>query len=135
MLVYQYEDATDACGRHAWLCGQRGQTAIRWRRLSQLLRDPGNILDPNTRQPVTGLSGGLRQTINLQNQFARYQIFPQRTSHSVYATASQQVGGGVELFAEGRFTNEAPTCKTFPKPRRSTYLPPIRSIPSGPKQL
>src|SRR6185437_885601 len=69
--------------------------------------DPGNIVSLQTMQPVSS-------TPNLENQLTRYQIFPQKTSHSVYGTASQEVDAGTELFAEGRLTQRSTYIERFP---------------------
>jgi iron complex outermembrane recepter protein len=123
MLVYQYDDAT------ALAAAARGYAANADKRpyggadYRSYYSDPGNVLDPNTQQPLSGItSGGLSPTINLQNQFAPYQIFPQRTSHSVYATASQQAGESVDLFAEGRFSQRNTYVHNFPE-TESLYVP------------
>jgi outer membrane receptor protein involved in Fe transport len=124
MLVYQYDDAT------ALAAAARGYAANADKRpyggadYRSYYSDPGNVLDPNTQQPLYGITsaGGLSQTINLQNQFAPYQIFPQRTSHSVYATASQQAGESVDLFAEGRFSQRNTYVHNFPE-NQSLYVP------------
>lgn len=75
--------------------------------------DPGNIVDPATLLPIYGgtsgtssLSPQLSSTINYENQFAQYDLFPQETQHSVYGTGKQEIGP-VELFAEGRFTQRS----------------------------
>jgi iron complex outermembrane recepter protein len=110
MLVYEYSNGT------ALPASARGYAANDDKRhyggadYRSFYSDPGNILSPATMQPIYGItSSGLSSTINLQNTDAQYDLFAQRTQHSVYAMGSQQAGENVELFAEGRFT------------RRTTY--------------
>jgi outer membrane receptor protein involved in Fe transport len=132
MLVYEYEDGT------ALSASARGYAANADKRpyggadYRTYFSNPGNILDPNTLLPVYGIPSGLNgapltvaalsSTINLQNQFARFQIFPQRTSHSVYGRASQHVGDVVELFAEGRYTKRR-TYSEFMPATATLYVP------------
>jgi iron complex outermembrane recepter protein len=126
MLVYEYSDDTqlDAAARGYAANGNKqpyGGADYR-----SYFSDPGNILNPSTLQPVAGIpaglngapltASGLSSIINLQNTFAQYQIFPQSTQHSIYATGSQQVGANVELFAEGRFTQRTSLVQHFPEP-------------------
>jgi iron complex outermembrane receptor protein len=108
MLVYEYSDGTplDASARgYAANTDKRPYGGADYR---SFYANPGNILDSTTSQPLYGItSSGLSSTINLENTFSQYQLFSQRTQHSVYATGSQEVGANVELFAEGRFTQRS----------------------------
>jgi iron complex outermembrane recepter protein len=117
MLVYQYSDATTLAA------ADRGYTANADKRpyggadYRSFYSNPGNILNPTTLQPSYGIpswqngtsltASGLSPTINLQNGYAQDELFPQRTTHSIYATASQEAGESVELFAQGRFTQRS----------------------------
>ena len=112
MLVYQYSDAS------ALAAADRGYAANADKRpyggadYRSFYANPGNILNPSTLQPAFGIAEGatasnpavLSPTVNLENGFSQFQLFPERRSHSVYATASQTLDEHVELFAEGRFT-------------------------------
>jgi outer membrane receptor protein involved in Fe transport len=126
MLVYEYSDATelDASARGYAADGdKRPYGGADYRSYDS---DPGNILSMSTLQPIfgipSGLNGapltaaGLSSTINLQNTFAQYQLFPQKTQHSVYATGSQKIGDNLELFAEGHFTQRNTLVQHFPEP-------------------
>jgi iron complex outermembrane receptor protein len=125
MLVYEYSDATplDASARgYAANTDKQPYGGADYR---SYYSDPGNILNSNG-QPIFGIPAGLNgvpltaaalsSTINLQNTFARYQLFPQTTQHSIYATGSQQLGDNIELFAEGRFSQRATLVQTAPEP-------------------
>ena len=105
MLVYQYQNTTKLSASDRGYAANADKRPYGGGDYRTYFTDPGNILDPVTLQPIYGITpAGLSPNINLQNQFAPLQIFPQRTSHSVYATGRQEVGDHVELFAEGRFT-------------------------------
>jgi iron complex outermembrane recepter protein len=118
MLVYEYQDATElnASARgYAANADKRPYGGADYRSNNT---DPGNIIDPTTYQPIYGVTSadGLTANVNRENQFARYQLFPQKTQNAVYATASQHLGDNIELFAEGRLT------------QRNTYL---QTVPAG----
>jgi iron complex outermembrane receptor protein len=117
MLVYEYSDGTplDASARgYAANADKRPYGGADYR---SFYTDSGNILDPTTSQPLYGITpSGLSSTVNLQNTYTQYQLFSQRTQHSVYATGSQKLNSNLELFAEGRFT------------QRSTY---VQHLPQG----
>jgi outer membrane receptor protein involved in Fe transport len=125
MLVYEYSDATqlDASARGYAANGDKqpyGGADYR-----SYFSAPGNILSMSTLQPIAGIPAGLptpltasqlSSTINLQNTFAQYQLFPQTTQHSVYATGSQKLGDNIELFAEGRFSQRNTLVQHSPEP-------------------
>jgi outer membrane receptor protein involved in Fe transport len=107
MLVYEYQDATElnASARgYAATADKRPYGGADYRSFNA---DPANILDPTTYQPISA-------NINLENQFARYQLFPQKTQNAVYATGAQHLGDSIELFAEGRFTQRNTYIQGFP---------------------
>jgi iron complex outermembrane receptor protein len=125
MLVYEYSDATalDASTRgYAADADKRPYGGADYR---SYFSDPGNILN-SSGQPVFGIPAGLNgapltasalsSTINLQNPYSQYQLFPERVQHSVYATGSQRVGDDIELFAEGRFTQRDTLVQHLPEP-------------------
>jgi outer membrane receptor protein involved in Fe transport len=105
MLVYEYSDGTalDASARgYVANTDKQPYGGADYRSFNS---DPGNILDPTTLQPIYGITpSGLSSTINRENSYAQYQLFSQRTQHSVYATGSQQLSDNLELFADGRYT-------------------------------
>ena len=106
MLVYEYQDATVLNASARGYAANADKRPYGGGNYQSFYTDPGNILDPATYQPVYGVtsSGGLTSNVNLENQFARYQLFPQKTQNAIYANGSQHLGDSVELFAEGRFT-------------------------------
>jgi iron complex outermembrane receptor protein len=114
MLVYAYQDASTLAASARGYAANADKRPYGGADFRSFFADPGNIVDPSTLLPIYGIpaslngapltASGLSSTINYENQFARFQIFPQRTSHSVYATGSQAVGESVEFFIEGRYT-------------------------------
>ena len=108
MLVYQYENGATLAASARGYAANADKQHYGGGDYRSFFTDPGNILDPRTLLPSSANS-------NRQNQFATWQIFPQRTSHSVYGTASQAVGAGIELFAEGRFTQRRTYVQRFPE--------------------
>ncbi|MGH8425366.1 MAG: TonB-dependent receptor plug domain-containing protein, partial [Pseudomonas fluorescens] len=91
--------------------------------------NPGNIYDPFTFIPAYGIPPGqdgrsltsadlLPGLINLQNQFERAQLLPDRTMHSAFLSASQRLAERFEVFAEGRYSE-----------RRSSLLGQSESLP------
>ncbi|MGH8210342.1 MAG: TonB-dependent receptor [Steroidobacteraceae bacterium] len=125
MFVYEYSDGTELSAAARGYAADADKRPYGGADYRSYFSDPGNILSPSTMQPVYGTPAGpngapltasaLSSTINLQNQFARYQIFPQSTSNSVYATGSQQADENIELFAEGRFTQRSTYVQHFPE--------------------
>jgi iron complex outermembrane recepter protein len=114
MFVYEYEDATNLPAAARGYAANADKVPYGGGDYRSYFSDPGNILNPTTLQPAYGipsLPAGttlspsmLSSTINLQNQLAPYELFPQRTSNSVYGTVTQRASEDIELFAEGRFT-------------------------------
>jgi len=132
MLVYQYQDATTLAASARGYAANADKRPYGGADYRSYFADPGNILDPDTLTPTAGIpaslngaplsASALSSTINLENQLQRYQMFPQRTSHSAYATASQRIGGGVELFIEGRFTKRSTYVEHYPA-TETVYVP------------
>jgi iron complex outermembrane recepter protein len=125
MLVYEYSDGTALSASARGYAANGDKQPYGGADYRSIDSDPGNILNPITLQPIYGIPAGaggvplsssaLSSTFNLQNTFAQYQLFAQRTQHSVYATGSQQVGDNIELFAEGRFTQRITHVQDFPQ--------------------
>jgi outer membrane receptor protein involved in Fe transport len=132
MLVYQFENSTDLAADARGYAANADKRPYGGADYRSYFTTPGNILDPNTLLPIYGIpanpSGAkltlseLLPTTRLENQFVPYQIFPQQTSHSVYAAGSQQAGDNVELFAEGRFTQRRTYVEHFPD-AETLYVP------------
>ena len=105
MLVYEYQDATVLNASARGYAADANKVPYGGTNYRSYYTDPANILDPVTYQPISG---------GTENQFARYQLFPQKTQNAVYATGTQQLGDSIELFAEGRLTQRNTYLQTFP---------------------
>ncbi len=114
-IVYEYRDATALAAARRQYAADADKRPFGGADYRSYFSNPGNILEPTTLLPVYGIASGqngtepaansLQRAINLDNQFSGYQLFPQTTSKSLYATLSQEVSDGdVEFFADGRFT-------------------------------
>jgi iron complex outermembrane recepter protein len=124
MLVYEYQDGTDLPASARGYAANADKTAYGGADYRSFSTSPANILNASTLLPIYGVPGNLNgapltssalsSTINLENQFAQHQIFPQRTQHAVYGSASQNVGENIELFAEGRYTKRNTLLVNFP---------------------
>lgn len=114
MLAYEYSDATPLAAADRPYAASADKTPYGGGNYDSYYGNPGNILNPMTLQPQYGIPPGqdgrsltaaqLTSRINLANPFAALQIFPERRAHELYASASQDIGGRVRLFAQGRFT-------------------------------
>jgi iron complex outermembrane receptor protein len=125
MLVYEYSDTTTLDASSRGYAADANKQPYGGADYRSYLSSPGNILSSSTYQPILGIPAGLNgapltasalsSTINLQNPFAQYQLFPQETQHSVYATGSQKLGDNIELFAEGRFSQRDTLVQHYPE--------------------
>ena len=113
MFVYQYSDATALPISARGYAAGANKAPYGGGNYQSFYTNPGNIIDPNTLLPIYGGATGttstspqLSSTINYANNLAQYDLFPQATQHSVYATSREEIGP-VELFAEGRFTQRS----------------------------
>lgn len=113
MLVYEYQDSSALPTSARGYAASANNASYGGRDYLSFYTDPGNVLDPNTYLPVYGGSAAssatspqLSSTINYENKFAQYDLFPQATQHSVYGTGRQEIGPA-ELLAEGRFTQRS----------------------------
>ncbi|MDB6091153.1 MAG: TonB-dependent receptor, partial [Gammaproteobacteria bacterium] len=114
LIAYQYSDATTLAAAARGYAADADKRPYGGSDYRSIYANPGNILNPNTLQPAYGIVGGpgaaapnppaLSPTINRENGFSQYQLFPERRAHGVYATASQALDEHIELFAEGRFS-------------------------------
>jgi len=124
MLVYEYSNATELSASARGYAANANKVPYGGADYRSYFSDPGNILSSTTLQPIYGIPSGLNgapltpsqlsPTINLENSLSRYQIFPHRTSNSIYGTASQAVGDNIELFAQGRFTQRSTHVQRLP---------------------
>lgn len=117
LFVYEYSDTSALAAAARGYAADADKTPYGGADYRSFYSSPGNILNPSTYQPAYGITagGGLSATINLENQFARYQLFPQRTQHSFYGSLTQEAGDRVELFADARFTTRDTHVQRLPQ--------------------
>ena len=113
MLLYQYTDRTlvsITSRSYAANPDRQAQGGSDWRSIDA---NPGNILDPVTQLPAyaippeqTGHALSVAQLlpgrVNLQNPLLGYDLYPQRTTHSFYVTAEQEVSSNIRWTFEAR---------------------------------
>jgi iron complex outermembrane recepter protein len=122
MLAYQYSDMTPLEAAARPYAANADKTPYGGGNYQSYYANPGNILNPTTLLPAYGIPPGqtgqgltaaaLLPSINLQNQFAEAQLFPEARAHELYATLGQALGEKFELFFQGRFT-QRDTLRSF----------------------
>ena len=124
MLAYQYSDTTALAAADRAYAANADKTPYGGSNYDTYESDPGNILNPVTQQPEYGVPPGqngvnlspaaLAPSINLQNQFAQYQIFPEVRAHELYTAVAQDINERVQLFFNGRFAERDAMRNAFP---------------------
>jgi iron complex outermembrane recepter protein len=113
MFLYQYTDRTAvpiASRSYAANPDKRPQGGDDF---SSVDANPGNILDPTTGLPAFAIPPGqngrtlsvnqlLPGKVNYQNPWLGYDLYPQRTTHSFYVTAEQELSPALTGFFDGR---------------------------------
>ena len=124
MLAYEYYDTTplDAADRPYAANGDK--TPYGGGNYDSYYSNPGNFVDPATLQPTFGIPAGqngralsqaaLSSNTNLENQFARFQIFPEVRAHELYAAVAQDISDKTQLFFDGRFAERDALRSAFP---------------------
>ncbi|MET0658253.1 MAG: TonB-dependent receptor plug domain-containing protein, partial [Steroidobacteraceae bacterium] len=115
LVGYQYYEraALDAADRD--YAANADKRPLGGRDFRSLSANPGNVLAPQTLQPLFAIPRGqdgtsltsndlLPGVINYNNQFADTQLLPDKHTHNVYLKASRDLTEQLELFAEGRFS-------------------------------
>ena len=137
MIAYQYADETPLGAAQRPYAANADKTPYGGGNYDSYFTYPGNILNPMTGLPAYGLSAAqagqapamaaLSPSINLENQFAAEQIFPEVTANELYATAAQNLNDRLQLFFEGRFAerdaleNGLPATQTLGVPPSNPY--------------
>jgi iron complex outermembrane receptor protein len=113
MVAYQYHDTTPLDAADRPYAANADKTPYGGGNYDSYYSNPGNILNPATLQPAYGIPAGqsgkgltplsLSPSINLENQYARAQLFPEVRAHELYATAGQNLTDRLGIFFEGRF--------------------------------
>jgi outer membrane receptor protein involved in Fe transport len=124
MLAYEYSDESPLSAAERPYAANADKTSYGGGNYDSYYTNPGNILDPATLQPVYGIPAGqngqglspaaLSSSINLENQFARYQIFPEVKAHKLYTAAADDINDNVQLFFNGRFAARDALRNDFP---------------------
>jgi outer membrane receptor protein involved in Fe transport len=138
MFAYQYADVTPLMAADRPYAANSDKTAFGGGDYRSFYSNPGNLIDPRTFQPAYGIPAGqngasltpasLSSTLNLANQFAGTNLFPERRSHAIYTTVTQAFGDGLDVHAEGRFSQRNTLYDTFPQrqfltvPRTNPYF-------------
>lgn len=124
MLAYQYSDMTPLDAAERPYAASADKTPYGGANYESYYSNPGNILNPATLQPAYGIPAGqsgqgltaadLLPSINLQNQFAQLQLFPEARAHELYTTLAQDLDDRLELFFQGRFTERDTLRRSLP---------------------
>jgi len=146
MLAYEFSDKTPLDAADRPYAANADKTPYGGGNYDSYYSNPANILNPATLQPALGITAGqngqglttagLSSSINLENQFAREQLFPEVRAHELYATATQDLGSQAGLFLEGRFAQRDALRSYLPDeqilvvpPSNAFYLNPFGGAP------
>ncbi len=146
MLAYEYSDATPLAAANRLYAANADKIPYGGTNYDSYYSNPGNILDPQTLLPAYGIpagqdgktltAGDLTSTINLQNPFAQFQIFPERTAHEFYAAASQDLTAALKVFVQARYARRNTQLSTRPDQQVLTvpatnpfYVNPYAGVP------
>jgi iron complex outermembrane recepter protein len=148
MLAYEYSDETPLAAAERPYAANADKTPYGGSNYDSFYTDPGNIVNPVSGLPIYGLpavpSGqapmlaALSPSINLENQFAGLQIFPEVTANELYATAAQDLSDRLQLFFQGRFAERQALQSDLPAiaelqvpPSNPYYVNPYSSAPEA----
>jgi iron complex outermembrane recepter protein len=133
MLAYQYSDETPLAAAERPYAANADKTPYGGSNYDSYYSYPGNILNPATMLPEYGTpaaasgqmltAAALLPSINLQNQFAGLQLFPEVMANELYATAAQDLNDRLQLFFEGRFAERNALESYLPDEALLTVLP------------
>ena len=146
MLAYQYSDTTPLDAADRPYAANADKTSYGGGNYDTYYSNPGNLVNPTTLQPMYGIPAGqdgralsqaaLSSNINLENQFALYQIFPEVRAHELYTAAAQDLDERVRLFFNGRFAERDTLRSAFPNtqllvvpPSNPFYVSPFGGAP------
>jgi iron complex outermembrane recepter protein len=146
MLAYQYSDTTALDASQRAYAANADKAPYGGANYDSYYSNPGNILNPATLLPTYGIPAGqngqglsaaaLSSSINLQNQFAQEQIFPEVRAHELYTNAAQSLNARLQLFFQGRFAQRDTLQANFPDtqllvvpPSNPFYVNPFANAP------
>ena len=149
MLAYQYSDTTALDADKRPYAANADKTPYGGGNYDSYYSNPGNILNPTTMLPAYGIPTGqngqgltpsdLSSSINLENQVAQAQLFPEIRAHELYGTATQDIEGRAQLFLEGRFA-ERDALRSYQPDPQVLVVPPsnpfyVNPFPGAPYTL
>ena len=124
MLAYQYSDTTPLNAADRPYAANADKTPYGGGNYDSYFSNPGNFVDPATLQPLYGIPAGqngqalsqamLSSNINMENQFAQEQIFPEVRAHELYTAVAEDVTDRLQLFFNGRFAERDALRSSFP---------------------
>lgn len=124
VLAYEYSDTTALNAADRPYAANADKTPYGGGNYDSYYSNPGNFIDPTTLQPTYGIPAGqngralsqawLSSSINLQNQFAHYQIFPEVRAHELYTSVAEDINERTQLFFNGRFAQRDALRSAFP---------------------
>ncbi|HEX4266743.1 MAG TPA: TonB-dependent receptor [Steroidobacteraceae bacterium] len=146
MLAYQYSDETSLAAAERPYAANADKTPYGGGNFDSYYSYPGNILNPQTMLPTYGLAlqqsgqapalAALSPSLDLQNQFAGLQLFPDVTANEFYATVAQDLSDKLQLFFEGRFAERDALESYLPNtatllvpPSNPYYVNPYSGVP------
>lgn len=146
MLAYEYSDATALAASRRPYAANADKTPYGGGNYDTYYSNPGNILNPATLLPIYGAPAGqngqrftaaaLLPSLNLENQFAQFQLFPEARAHELYGTAAEALNPRLQLFVEGRFAERDTLQHNFPDtqllvvpPSNPFYVNPFGNVP------
>jgi iron complex outermembrane receptor protein len=146
MLAYEYSDASPLAAAQRPYAANADKTPYGGGNYDSYYANPGNFLDPATQLPAYGIPAGqnghalgagtLSSSINLENQFAQYQIFPEVRAHKAYVAVAQNINPRLQLFLNGRFAERDALRSYFPDqqvlavpPSNPFYVNPFAGVP------
>lgn len=115
MASYQYWERKPLANSARSFAADTDKRPLGGDNFSPITSKPGNILDPITGGPAYAIPAGqdghsltpdqlLKGVINYQNQWEQTDLLPEQKMHSVFVSGSQRLGDGVELHADGSFS-------------------------------
>lgn len=115
MLAYQYSDTTPLTAASRAYAADADKRPFGGGDYRSIYSSPGNLFDPVAPGQIVGISYAQNNlsdarpiltpgSVNLENPFSQYDLFPHSISHSAYLTASQELSENIELFADALFT-------------------------------
>ena len=148
VVAYQYSDTTALDAADRPYAANADKTPYGGGNYDSYYSNPGNFIDPTTLQPTYGIPAGqngqalspavLSSSINLENQFTRFQIFPEVRAHEVYSAVAEDINDGMQLFFNGRFAERDALRSSFPDTQllvvpssNPFYVNPFGGTPDG----